>query len=84
MTTPGRNEPQTLQDAHLVASARRPKPGSNLEAWLKFHQANARMYREVSDVDRAHHHELRYWVGYEERKAEEVAAQIQKNKTEAS
>ncbi|WP_340686487.1 AMED_5909 family protein [Amycolatopsis coloradensis] len=84
MTTPGRNEPQTLKDAHLVASARRPKPGSNLTTWLKFHQANARMYREVSDVDRAHHHELRYWVGYEERKAEEVAAQIQKNKSEAS
>ncbi|WP_233620361.1 AMED_5909 family protein [Amycolatopsis sp. WAC 01416] len=76
MTAPGENEPQTLKDAHAVASARRPKPGSNLETWLKFHQANARMYRAVSDVDRGHHHELRYWVGYEERKAEEVAAQI--------
>ncbi|EMD23625.1 hypothetical protein C791_7056 [Amycolatopsis azurea DSM 43854] len=42
------------------------------------------MYRAVSDVDRWHHHELRYWVGYEERKAEEVAEQIQKNKSQAS
>jgi hypothetical protein len=42
------------------------------------------MYRTVSDVDRAHHHELQYWVGYEERKAEEVTAQIQKEKSQAS
>jgi hypothetical protein len=84
MTTPGLNEPRTLNDAHAVVSARRPKHDSNLSTWLKFHQANARMYRAVSDVDRGHHHELRYWVGYEERKAEEVAAQIQKEKSQAS
>ncbi len=42
------------------------------------------MYQAVSDVDRAHHHELKYWVGYEERKAKEVAAQIQKEKSQAS
>ncbi|MFI7119672.1 AMED_5909 family protein [Amycolatopsis sp. NPDC049868] len=84
MTTPGGNEPQTLRDAHALVSARRPKPGANLETWLKFHQANARMYRAVSDVDRWHHHELKYWVAYEECKAEEVAAQIQKEKSQAS
>ncbi|MEV7550643.1 AMED_5909 family protein [Amycolatopsis sp. NPDC089917] len=84
MTPPGRNEPQTLQEAHALATARRPKPGSNLETWLKFHQANARTYQAASDVDRWHHHELKYWVGYEERKAKEVAAQIQKNKSQAS
>lgn len=80
MTSPDQREPQTLKDAHTVASARRPKPGSNLSAWLNFHQANARMYYEVSDVDRGHHHELLYWAGYEQRKAKEVAAQIQKEK----
>ncbi len=84
MPTPGRTEPQTLRDAHDAATARRPLPGSNLSAWLAFHRANARMYREVSDVDRGHHHELRYWAGYEERKAEEVAAQIQKEKSQVS
>jgi len=57
-------------------------PGANLSAWLRWHQANARMYRDVSDVDRGHHHELRYWVGYEDRKAEEVATEIQKRKSE--
>ncbi len=44
-----------------------------MSEWLKFHQANARMY---SEVDRWHHHELKDRVGFEERKAEEVAAQI--------
>ncbi|MFI0802135.1 AMED_5909 family protein [Amycolatopsis lurida] len=34
------------------------------------------MYREVSEVDRSHHHELRYWAGFKERKAEELAARI--------
>ncbi len=42
------------------------------------------MYQAVSDVDRAHHHELKYWVSYEERKAKEVAAKIQKEKSQAS
>lgn len=76
------NGPQTLRDAHAVASSSRPLPGSNLATWLKWHKSNARMYREVSDVDRWHHHELRYWVGYEEDKAEEIAAQIQARKAE--
>lgn len=84
MTSPDQREPQTLQEAHTLVSARRPKPGAKLEAWLKFHQANARMYRAASDVDRWHHHELKYWVDYEERKAEEVTAQIQKRKSEVS
>ncbi len=78
------NEPQTLKDAHAVAASRRPTPDANLSAWLVFHRSNARMYREVSDVDRWHHHELRYWAGYEERKAEEVSAQIQKQKAQAN
>jgi len=84
MTALGRNEPQTLQEAHALVSARRPKREANLETWLKFHQANARMYQTASDVDRWHHHELKYWVGYEERKAKEVAAQSQKEKSQAS
>ncbi|MFK0250987.1 AMED_5909 family protein [Amycolatopsis azurea] len=70
------NEPQTLRDAHAVATARRPRPEAEVSEWLRFHQANARMYREVSEVDRWHHHELKYWVGFEERKAEELAARM--------
>ena len=76
MKVVGEQRPQTLRDAHAVAAARRPQAEAGMSEWLSFHQANARMYREVSDVDRGHHHELRYWVGYEERKAEEIAARI--------
>ncbi|UMP03309.1 AMED_5909 family protein [Amycolatopsis sp. EV170708-02-1] len=79
---PGRNEPQTLKDAHHVAASTRPLPGSNLATWLKWRQANAKMYRAVSDVDRFHHHEIRYWVAHEEDKAEELAARIAKEKAE--
>ncbi|MFI9450481.1 AMED_5909 family protein [Amycolatopsis sp. NPDC052450] len=71
-----KNEPQTLRDAHAVATARRPRPEADMSEWLTFHRANARMYRAVSEVDRGHHHELKYWVGFEERKAEEMAARI--------
>ncbi|WP_026467492.1 AMED_5909 family protein [Amycolatopsis alba] len=67
------DEPQTLRDAHAAATARRPRSVAGMSEWLKFHQANARMY---SEVDRWHHHELKDRVGFEERKAEEVAAQI--------
>ncbi|AIG78937.1 Hypothetical protein AJAP_30575 [Amycolatopsis japonica] len=71
-----KTEPQTLRDAHTDAASRRPRPEADASEWLTFHRANARMYREVSEVDRWHHHELRYWVGFEERKAEELAARI--------
>ncbi|MBE1576262.1 AMED_5909 family protein [Amycolatopsis roodepoortensis] len=76
--------PQTLKDAHAVAASTRPLPGANQATWLKWHKTNARMYREVSDIDRWHHHELRYWVNYEENKAEELAAQIQARKAESA
>ncbi|MGY6656669.1 AMED_5909 family protein [Amycolatopsis sp. TRM77291] len=84
MTTPGRNEPQTLKDAHDVAAATRPLPGASLSTWLKWRQANAKMYRAVSDVDRFHHHEIRYWVAHEDGKAEELAARIRAEKSDAS
>ncbi|UUV35784.1 hypothetical protein NQK81_20845 [Amycolatopsis roodepoortensis] len=83
MTTPGRNEPQTLKDAHDVAAATRPLPGASLTTWLKWRQANAKMYRAVSDVDRFHHHEIRYWVAHEDGKAEELAARIRAEKSDA-
>ncbi|WIX82573.1 AMED_5909 family protein [Amycolatopsis carbonis] len=75
-----KTEPQTLRAAHDTASGRRPAPDANLSAWLAFHQSNARMYRTVADVDRGHHHEALYWVGYETRKAGEVSARIEAEK----
>lgn len=68
----GEQRPETLRDAHAVVATRRPRAEVEMSDWLRFHQANARMYQEVSDVDRGHHPELRYWVSYEERKADPV------------
>ncbi|MFE6616595.1 AMED_5909 family protein [Amycolatopsis sp. NPDC057786] len=82
MTTPGRNEPQTLKDAHHVAAATRPQPGASLAAWLKWRRDNAKMYRVVSDMDRFHHHELRYWVAHEDGEAEALAARIVEERAE--
>ncbi|MEV4600463.1 AMED_5909 family protein [Amycolatopsis sp. NPDC049253] len=76
-------EPMTLQAAHNAAIERRPPSNANLTAWVAFHQSNARMYRAVADIDRWHHHEAMYWVGYEERKAGEVSARIQAEKPRA-
>ncbi|MFD0815106.1 AMED_5909 family protein [Amycolatopsis umgeniensis] len=61
-----------------LAAWRRPsgRPEADMSEWLRFHQAHARMYLEVSEVDRWRHHELKYWVGYEERKAQEIAARM--------
>ncbi|MFE0022355.1 AMED_5909 family protein [Amycolatopsis sp. NPDC059021] len=70
-------EPKTLREAHEVVSARRPAADADLSVWLTFRQRNASLYRQVADVDRGHHHESLYWAGYEDRKANEVAARIQ-------
>ncbi|MFI5607566.1 AMED_5909 family protein [Amycolatopsis sp. NPDC051903] len=77
-------EPQTLRAAHDAVSERRPVPTANLLTWLAFHQSNARMYRAVADVDRWHHHEAMYWVGYEERKAGEMSARLQAEKSQTN
>ncbi|WP_410583698.1 AMED_5909 family protein [Amycolatopsis sp. lyj-108] len=83
MTTPGRNEPQTLKDAHHVAAATRPLPGASLVTWLKWRRANAKMYHALSDVDRFHHHEIRYWVSHEDNEAEALAEKIKAQKTDS-
>ncbi|WP_374058963.1 AMED_5909 family protein [Saccharomonospora sp. NB11] len=36
------------------------------------HLRSARVYAEVAEIDRAHHHEARYWADRERRKAEEI------------
>jgi hypothetical protein len=44
----------------------------------KFHQDNKRLYEVLADIDRAHHHEILYWVDYERRKVETLTEQIRK------
>lgn len=70
-------EPKTLRDAHEVVLERRPPTGANLSVWLAFRLGNARLYKAIADIDRGHHHEALYWAGYEERKADEISAELQ-------
>jgi hypothetical protein len=70
--------PQTLFHAHDDVMKRRPSPNATLVVQRKFHQDNKRLYEMVSDIDRAHHHEILYWVAYERQKVEELIELIGK------
>ncbi|MFD9895059.1 AMED_5909 family protein [Amycolatopsis sp. NPDC059027] len=70
-------EPRTLAEAHEFVQRTRPASDASPAVWLAYRRANARLYDHIADVDRGHHHESKYYVGYEQRKAEEIAAQIQ-------
>jgi hypothetical protein len=69
-------EVATLAQAHAEATRTRPAPGSPLVMWREFHRRNIERYREVSDLDRFHHHEALYWVSYEERRHEDVKRKL--------
>ncbi|RSM81391.1 hypothetical protein DL991_07580 [Amycolatopsis sp. WAC 01375] len=73
-----------MKDAHHVAATTRPLPGANLATWLKWRRANAKMYHVLSDVDRFHHHEIRYWASREDNEAEALAAKISELKKDLS
>jgi len=70
--------PQTLGQAHSDVLRRRPPPESTFVVQRKFHQDNKRLYESLADIDRAHHHEILYWVEYERRKVETLTEQIRK------
>jgi hypothetical protein len=70
--------PQTLFQAHDDVMKRRPSPNATLVVQRKFHQDNKRLYETVSDIDRAHHHEILYWVAYERQKVEELTELIRR------
>lgn len=70
--------PQTMGQAHSDVLRRRPPLESTLVVQRKFHQDNRRLYEFVADIDRAHHHEILYWVDYERRKVETLTEQIRK------
>jgi hypothetical protein len=70
--------PRTLIQAHDDVMKRQPSPEATLVVQRKFHQDNKRLYETVSDIDRAHHHEILYWVAYERQKVEELTEMIRK------
>ncbi|HEV7948818.1 MAG TPA: AMED_5909 family protein [Glaciihabitans sp.] len=87
MTKPSKAKPvavpQTLGQAHSDVLKRRPPPESTLVVQRKFHQDNKRLYEGLADIDRAHHHEILYWVEYERRKVETLTELIRSGQTKA-
>lgn len=75
-TAPSDPTPRTLREAHETLVRLRPEPGSPLSEWQAFHAMSARVYAEVAEIDRGHHHETLYWAVRERQSAEEIAAQI--------
>jgi hypothetical protein len=88
MTKPSKTKaaapPQTLGQAHSDVLRRRPPLESTLVVQRHFHQENKRLYESLSDIDRAHHHEILYWVEYERRKVETLTEQIRSGQTKST
>lgn len=70
-------KPTTLAIAHRVLAAAEPPKGAPRSDWVTYYRRSARVYEEVADIDRGHHHEALYWVGRMQRKADEVQRQIE-------
>ncbi|UVS76334.1 AMED_5909 family protein [Actinokineospora sp. UTMC 2448] len=70
----GKGEIATLAQAHDAISRLRPSLSASAAEWEAFHRLAARVYAEVSEVDRGHHHEARgYWAIRERRYADYIA-----------
>jgi hypothetical protein len=66
----GRGEIGTLRTAHEALAKIRPATNAPKEEWLAFRQLSARVYTEIADLDRGHHHEARYQAAYERERIE--------------
>ncbi|WP_252365208.1 AMED_5909 family protein [Saccharomonospora piscinae] len=63
---------RTLMQAHNALVAERPGLQAPAAAWRAYYLRSARVYAEVAEIDRGHHHEALYWADRERRKAEEL------------
>jgi hypothetical protein len=68
--------PKTLAAAHDALGEIRPASNAPLSTWRAFRQLGARVYAEVADIDRFHHHEALYWAGIERDQAEQTGRQM--------
>ena len=66
--------PTTLTKAHDLIMKVRPAADAPLTKWLQFREFAARVYTEVADIDRHHHHEAMAWAGIERERAAELRA----------
>lgn len=65
-------EVRTSSQAHAVLEAIRPALDAPSAEWLRYYLCSARVYAEVAEIDRGHHHEAMYWADRERRKAEAI------------
>ncbi|GAA0225867.1 AMED_5909 family protein [Saccharothrix mutabilis subsp. mutabilis] len=63
---------QTLKDAHEALSRLIPAPNADERVWRTFYLRSARIYAQVAEVDRGHHHEALYWANRERQKGEQI------------
>lgn len=68
--------PRTLMQAHDALVAIRPKSNASLKAWKAFYERSVRVYQEIAEIDRGHHHEALYWADREQKNADEITARI--------
>jgi hypothetical protein len=67
--------------AHAALVRIRPSQEASLEQWCAYYQRSARLYSEIAEIDRGHHHEALYWAEREREKARKVAILIKKGST---
>ena len=74
-------QPRTLKEIHELLMRQRPREGAPLPVWLEYRQRSAKLYAQIADIDRFHHHEARYWAELEQETAKNIAAQINAGKS---
>lgn len=72
--------PKVLSEAHELVLRKRPEQGASSKVWLNYLRDSAKLYAEVAETDRGHHHEALYWAGSVRARAEDMAAQLAENK----
>ncbi|MGH9194369.1 MAG: AMED_5909 family protein [Acidimicrobiia bacterium] len=61
------------------APYRRSPPPRQLST---LHERSVRLYREIAEIDRGHHHEALYWADREQEKVNEITEQIHARKSQ--
>ncbi|HEU0086410.1 MAG TPA: AMED_5909 family protein [Pseudonocardiaceae bacterium] len=72
---------RTLKEVHELLMNQRPREDAPLPVWLEYRQRSAKLYAQIADIDRFHHHEAGYWAELEQQTAKNIAAQINAGKS---
>jgi hypothetical protein len=64
--------PQTLAEVHQLLDRIRPATDAPPSTWRAYRQYSSKVYAQVADIDRLHHHEAMYWARQEGKLANEI------------